>query len=167
MNYCKIDPYDVANGEGVRVSLWVSGCTHHCKGCFNQETWDFNAGREFTTDTMGEILDMVAKPYVSGLSILGGDPLCQDMEGLMTLHYLIANVHRIGKTVWLWTGDTWEDIQKNSSKYELATKCDIVIDGQFDETKRDISLPYCGSSNQKVINVQKTLKKGEIVLWDI
>lgn len=166
MNYCKIDPCDIANGEGVRVSLWVSGCTHHCKGCFNQETWDFNYGQPYTEKTEQEIIKLLKRPYIAGLSILGGDPMCQSFEGisnLITLSMFVRN--QLHKTVWLWTGYNFEDIQ--DIKFILFSQCDVVIDGSYIESLRDISLPYCGSSNQKVIDVQKTLKKGEIVLWDI
>lgn len=109
MNYAKIRNYDIANGEGVRTSLFVSGCTNHCPGCFNPEEQDFNCGRPFTKETIAEIHKMLANPVISGLSLLGGDPLCQDYGGIHNLIDLCFYTHSIGKTVWLWTGFIWED----------------------------------------------------------
>ncbi len=171
MNYSSIIPYDIANGEGIRTSLFVSGCTNNCPGCFNKEAQDFNYGKPFTDETYKTVLDLVSKPMVSGLSILGGDPLCQDREGIWTLIDLVDDVRRLGKTVWLWTG--FETDQAWNKKWFwleleeelLLRRCDVVVDGPFVEAKKDITLRWRGSSNQRVIDVKRTLDANKIVLW--
>ena len=168
MNYGGIIKYDVANGEGVRTSLFVSGCTNHCPGCFNQEAQDYNYGKLYTQDTENILLDCVKQPYISGLSILGGDPLCQDDIGLITLNFLARKVHSLGKTVWLWTGFKWEDFNfanNFSLQSLLLSACDVVVDGPFIEAEKDLSLAFRGSRNQRIIDVRKTLGKGEIILY--
>lgn len=168
MNYGRIIKYDVANGEGVRTSLFVSGCTNHCPGCFNQEAQDFNYGKLYTQDTENILLDCIKQPYISGLSILGGDPLCQDDMGLITLNFLARKVHSLGKTVWLWTGFKWEDFNFTNNfslQSLLLSSCDVVVDGPFIEAEKDLSLAFRGSRNQRIINVRETLGKGEIILY--
>ena len=168
MNYGRIIKYDVANGEGVRTSLFVSGCTNHCPGCFNQEAQDFNYGKLYTQDTENILLDCIKQPYISGLSILGGDPLCQDNMGLITLNFLTRKVHSLGKTVWLWTGFKWEDFNFTNNfslQSLLLSACDVVVDGPFIEAEKDLSLAFRGSRNQRIIDVRKTLGKGEIILY--
>ena len=168
MNYGRIIKYDVANGEGVRTSLFVSGCTNHCPGCFNQEAQDFNYGKLYTQDTENILLDCIKQPYISGLSILGGDPLCQDDMGLITLNFLARKVHSLGKTVWLWTGFKWEDFNFTNNfslQSLLLSACDVVVDGPFIEAEKDLSLAFRGSRNQRIIDVRETLGKGEIILY--
>ena len=168
MNYGRIIKYDVANGEGVRTSLFVSGCTNHCPGCFNQEAQDFNYGKLYTQDTENILLDCIKQPYISGLSILGGDPLCQDDMGLITLNFLARKVHSLGKTVWLWTGFKWEDFNFTNNfslQSLLLSACDVVVDGPFVEAEKDLTLAFRGSRNQRIIDVRKTLGKGEIILY--
>ena len=168
MNYSQLITCDTANGEGVRTSLFVSGCTNHCPGCFNQEAQDFNYGKLYTQDTENILLDCVKQPYISGLSILGGDPLCQDDMGLITLNFLAHKVHSLGKTVWLWTGFKWEDFNFTNNfslQSLLLSACDIVVDGPFIEAEKDLSLAFRGSRNQRIIDVRKTLGKGEIILY--
>ena len=168
MNYSQLITCDTANGEGVRTSLFVSGCTNHCPGCFNQEAQDFNYGKLYTQDTENILLDCVKQPYISGLSILGGDPLCQDDMGLITLNFLAHKVHSLGKTVWLWTGFKWEDFNLTNNfslQSLLLSACDVVVDGPFIETEKDLSLAFRGSRNQRIIDVRKTLGKGEIILY--
>ena len=168
MNYGRVIKYDVANGEGVRTSLFVSGCTNHCPGCFNQEAQDFNYGKLYTQDTESILLDCIKQPYISGLSILGGDPLCQDDMGLITLNFLARKVHSLGKTVWLWTGFKWEDFNFTNNfslQSLLLSACDVVVDGPFIEAEKDLSLAFRGSRNQRIIDVRKTLGKGEIILY--
>ena len=168
MNYGRIIKYDVANGEGIRTSLFVSGCTNHCPSCFNQEAQDFNYGKLYTQDTENMLLDCVKQPYISGLSILGGDPLCQDDMGLITLNFLARKVHSLGKTVWLWTGFKWEDFNFTNNfslKSMLLSACDVVVDGPFIEAEKDLTLAFRGSRNQRIIDVRKTLGKGEIILY--
>lgn len=168
MNYSQLIACDTANGEGIRTSLFVSGCTNHCPGCFNQEAQDFSYGKPYTQDTENMLLDCVKQPYISGLSILGGDPLCQDDMGLITLNFLTHKVHSLGKTVWLWTGFKWEDFNFTNNfslQSLLLSACDVVVDGPFIEAEKDLSLAFRGSRNQRIIDVRKTLGKGEIILY--
>ena len=168
MNYSQLIACDTANGEGVRTSLFVSGCTNHCPGCFNQEAQDFNYGKLYTQDTENILLDCIKQPYISGLSILGGDPLCQDDMGLITLNFLAHKVHSLGKTVWLWTGFKWENFNFTNNfslQSLLLSACDVVVDGPFVEAEKDLSLAFRGSRNQRIIDVRKTLGKGEIILY--
>ena len=168
MNYSQLITCDTANGEGVRTSLFVSGCTNHCPGCFNQEAQDFNYGKLYTQDTENILLDCVKQPYISGLSILGGDPLCQDDMGLITLNFLAHKVHSLGKTVWLWTGFKWEDFNFTNNfslQSLLLSACDVVVDGPFVEAEKDLTLAFRGSRNQRIIDVSETLGKGETILY--
>lgn len=168
MNYSQLITCDTANGEGVRTSLFVSGCTNHCPGCFNQEAQDFNYGKLYTQDTENILLDCIKQPYISGLSILGGDPLCQDDMGLITLNFLAHKVHSLGKTVWLWTGFKWEDFNFTNNfslQSLLLSACDVVVDGPFIEAEKDLTLAFRGSRNQRIIDVRETLGKGEIILY--
>ena len=168
MNYSQLIACDTANGEGVRTSLFVSGCTNHCPGCFNQEAQDFNYGKLYMQDTENILLDCIKQPYISGLSILGGDPLCQDDMGLITLNFLAHKVHSLGKTVWLWTGFKWEDFNFTNNfslQSLLLSACDVVVDGPFIEAEKDLTLAFRGSRNQRIIDVRETLGKGEIILY--
>ena len=168
MNYSQLIACDTANGEGIRTSLFESGCTNHCTGCFNQEAQDFNYGELYTQDTENILLDCIKQPYISGLSILGGDPLCQDDMGLITLNFLAHKVHSLGKTVWLWTGFKWEDFNFTNNfslQSLLLSACDVVVDGPFIEAEKDLTLAFRGSRNQRIIDVRETLGKGEIILY--
>ena len=168
MNYSQLITCDTANGEGIRTSLFVSGCTNHCPGCFNQEAQDFNYGKLYTQDTENILLDCIKQPYISGLSILGGDPLCQDDMGLITLNFLAHKVHSLGKTVWLWTGFKWENFNFTNNfslQSLLLSACDVVVDGPFIEAEKDLTLAFRGSRNQRIIDVRETLGKGEIILY--
>lgn len=171
MNYGEIKLCDIPNGEGVRVSLFVSGCTNHCPGCFNQEAQDFDYGQLYTPMTEQYILNQVSKPYIAGLSILGGDPMCQSDEGLTYLIQLVNAVRDMGKTTWLWTGFLWEDFDHTQLNFHqallkaLITGCDVVVDGPFIEAQKDLSLVWKGSANQRVIDVQQTLQQGHVVLY--
>lgn len=175
MNYAKIKQYDITNGPGIRTSLFVSGCNFHCEDCFNQEAQDFNYGHPFTSKTVEQITKYLSDPKVDGLSILGGDPLWQDNHGKIGLIHLCKTAHSFGKTVWLWSGFTWEQIFPIVStcdfdltriyRQELVSHADVFVDGQFDKTKKDLRLRYCGSSNQRVIDVKESLDKGKVVLW--
>lgn len=170
MNYSNIIKYDCANGEGWRTTLFVSGCNLHCKGCFNEEAQDFNYGEPFTMFTLINLIDMIKDPVVQGLSILGGDPLCQDANGLLRLQDICNRVHGLGKTVWLWSGLTWEEIFDSDNNYEevpalkyrqeLIKNVDVFIDGPFIEALKDPSLKWRGSSNQRIIDVKQSLKYG-------
>lgn len=173
MNYAAIRNHDIANGEGVRTSLFVSGCNFHCHGCFNPEAQDFKYGKRFNSETVEEIMVMVSESTISGLSILGGDPLCQDVDGLITLSSLCQWVRYNGKTVWLWTGFVWEDIfslpcrdvQHQYQKF-LVADCDVVVDGPFKQELADRALKWRGSANQRIIDVKSTLEKGNLILYE-
>ena len=165
MNYAKITKYDRANGQGVRVVLWVSGCDHHCKNCHNPETWDSNYGKEFTIETCGELIDALAPDYISGITFSGGDPLSyKNYKDIIELSKQLRKDFP-NKTQWLWTGYTYEELMEMPQK-EILETIDVLCDGKF---KIDLLSPekhWVGSSNQRVISVQKTLEKNEIVLYE-
>ena len=170
MNYSGIIWHDSANGPGWRTTLFVSGCQHHCEGCQNAEAQDYTMGEPFNEKIYNKIMEFVKKPEVQGLTISGGDPLWQTEQDIQTLTSLCQEVHSIGKDVWLWTGFAWEEIFDESlngtdieTLRELIKNCDIVVDGRFDNSKKDLSLKWRGSLNQRIINVQKTLKSHGIV----
>lgn len=165
MNYASIISFDLANGPGIRVSLFVSGCKFHCPGCFNEKVQDFNFGSKFTDKQVNIILDRLKHPDFQGLSLLGGDPLWQDEEGTNKLISLCKTVHSMGKDVWLWTGFNWDDVFRTGTDYqkELLSNCDVVIDGRFEIDKKNLSLYWKGSTNQRVIDVKKTLESKEVV----
>ena len=168
MNYSGIKEYDIANGPGIRVSLFVSGCNFHCKGCFNPETWDFNYGENFTALTMKEIVNKVKSDRIAGFSLLGGDPLWQIPWDIFKLTELCKRIKSTGKSVWIWSGFTWEDIfNGNEDEYktrqELISNCDVFIDGLFEEDKKDLSLAWRGSSNQRIINVKESLRENSVI----
>ena len=168
MNYADIKKVDVANGEGVRVSVFVSGCTHHCKGCFNRCAWDFNYGEKFTQDEVKKVVEYMDHDYIEGLSLLGGEPLEeQNQEGLLPL---VKEVKKRfpDKNIWCYTGYDFEkDVvgkmaKENETTKELLKYLDVVVDGKFEEDKKDLNLRFRGSSNQRIVNVQETLKTGNI-----
>lgn len=163
MRYIKIKDNDIANGIGVTMSLWTQGCPHHCKGCFNVETWDFNGGKEFTESEFKYILDNINKNNIDrDLSILGGDPLChQNVDGIIHLCKEFKKVYP-NKKIYLWTGYTFEDL--NDTQKSILNYIDVIVDGKFIKEKRDLSLKFRGSSNQRVIDVKETLKNDKIVL---
>lgn len=157
MNYSRIKWHDISNGPGVRASLFVSGCTHKCKGCFNEVTWDFNYGDKWDTQTENKFIEHLKKPEIVGVNILGGEPLQQDE----TLLKLLKRIRKeVQKPIWLWTGYviTEELLLKNPLIYNIFMICDVVVDGRFVESKKDLNLKYRGSSNQRVIDVNKTLE---------
>ena len=158
MNYAIIKKYDIANGIGVRVSLFVSGCNHRCKGCFNSEAWDFNYGKKFDVNAENEILHVLEKSYIKGLSVLGGEPLQQDSTLLEFLRKVKSKFPN--KSIWLYTGYTYEQIK---DKKELDY-VDVLVDGKFVEALKDISLQFRGSSNQRIIDVKATKENSKIIL---
>ena len=176
MNYAGLVQDDLANGPGIRVSLFVSGCNRHCKNCYNQEAQAFDYGQPYTSETAKNILELVAKSHCSGLSILGGEPLDQDSNSLIGLIALAQEVHKLGKNVWLWTGYTWQEVFDKIVKdpkacnirlclqQTLLSEVDVVVDGPFIEDSKDLSLAFRGSSNQGIIDVKKTLANGYITL---
>ncbi len=172
MNYANIKKYDIANGPGVRVSLFVSGCTHHCPGCFNPETWDFNYGEPFASDVINEILEALEPTYIRGFSLLGGEPFeYKNQIGLLPLLKEIKNRFP-NKDIWCYTGydfetDILEDMAKKwSETYEMLSYIDVLVDGEFVEAKKDLALRFRGSSNQRIIQVQESLQQNRVILWD-
>ncbi len=171
MNYATIKYCDIANGPGVRTSLFVSGCTHHCKGCFNQEAQDFNYGQEFTQQTIDEILNSESADYVEGLSLLGGEPMeLVNQRGLVGLLSQFKNKYP-QKNIWCYTGYTYDrDLIPGGKAYcevtdDLLSKIDVLVDGEFIEEEKDVSLRFRGSKNQRLIDLRKTKGSGSIVLW--
>lgn len=160
MYYGNIKDLDVADGPGCRVSLFVSGCRNHCKGCFQPETWDFEYGKKFTTATFMRIMELLRNPHISGLSILGGDPFEPENRG--TVEELCIAVRQIfpWKSIWMWTGYYWEDVKD----LPVIRYIDVLVDGPFIESQKNLCLPYCGSENQRVIDVKKSLASGEVIL---
>ena len=171
MYYGEIKKCDIANGEGVRVSLFVSGCTHHCPGCFNQETWAFDYGRKYTDETQMEILDALSPSYISGLSLLGGEPF--EPQNQKVLINLLKNVKALypQKTVWCYSGYLFDRDLLSESRArceytdEMLSMIDILVDGRFVETLKDIRLVFKGSTNQRIIDVKKSKVAGKIILW--
>ncbi len=171
MNYAEIKNYDIADGPGVRCSLFVSGCTHRCEGCFNEMTWDFDYGAPFDDSVQEKILDHLAPDYIAGLTLLGGEPLeYVNMRGLLPL---VREVRRRfpDKTIWCYTGYLFErDVLGNfcvrwDGMKEFLACIDVLVDGEFILAKKDISLRFRGSSNQRIIDVKRSLASGETVLW--
>ncbi len=171
MYYAEIKKHDIANGTGIRVSLFVSGCTHHCKNCFNQETWDFHYGREFTDTTTEEIRDALKPSYIAGLSILGGEPFEHiNQQGLLPLLRKVKKTYP-QKNIWCYTGYLYDrDIigemcHKWEETREILSYIDILIDGEFIEELKQANLLFRGSANQRSILVQESLQSNSIVLW--
>ena len=164
MKYAKIRKMDISNGEGVRVSLFVQGCSFHCKNCFNQETWDFNGGKEFTTAEVQKIIELANKDYIAGLSVLGGEPLHNN--NVDEVFHIVATFKEKfpNKDIWLWTGFKFEDAIKDSKRKFILRNIDVLIDGQFEEDKKDLTLKWRGSSNQRVIDCKKSLAENKIIL---
>lgn len=170
MNYGNIKTCDVSNGIGVRTSLYVSGCTHHCKGCFNAETWDFSYGQPFTAETEALLLAELGKSYVNGLSVLGGEPFEPDNQRALLPFLRRVRESFPGKTIWVYSGYTWEELTGSSNARceatdEMLSLIDVLVDGEFVEARKDISLRFRGSGNQRIINVPHSLAAGVIVLW--
>lgn len=163
MNYAKIKPVDIANGPGVRVSVFVSGCSHHCKGCFNQEAWDYNAGEKFSFKTVLDIIELCDKPQIAGLSILGGEPL--DPKNRYDV-MLLAAAFKFAfpeKTIWCYTGYLWEEVKH----LPIMKYIDVLVDGRFVESLKNLSLKFRGSSNQRIIDVKESVNSGCIVLKEV
>ncbi len=161
MNYASIRTCDIANGEGVRVSLFVSGCTHHCKGCFNEAAWDFAYGEPFTKKTENEILAALEPDFIDGLTILGGEPMePENQRALMPLLRRFREKFGDAKTLWIYTGCVLETDLKAESRWrtevtdEMLSLTDVLVDGPFLEAKKDISLQFRGSSNQRIIHLR-------------
>ena len=172
LNYATIKKCDVANGPGVRVSLYVSGCTHHCKGCFNQETWDFAFGKPFTQAQLKEILEDLEPEYIRGFSLLGGEPFEPANQEVLVgvLRHIRERYPK--KTIWCYSGYLFDHdmlagkLGDPAITREMLGYLDVLVDGEFVESKKNLNLRFKGSENQRIINVPKSLETGTIVLWD-
>ncbi len=171
MYYGEIKKTDIANGFGVRVSLFVSGCRRHCKGCFNADTWDFQYGAPFTAQTEQELLDALAPSYINGLTVLGGEPFEPENQRVLTPFLKRVRALLPGKTIWCFTGATLETelLRDSPSRCEVTDEMlsliDVLVDGAFIEEKKDISLQFRGSSNQRILDLPATLRQTGPVLW--
>lgn len=176
MNYEKIDKCSSSNGIGFRTVLWVHGCTIGCSRCHNPQLWDFNSGIPFTEDTMEELLSDLSKPYIAGLTLSGGHPL--EPQNLPEVYKIIKRVKAEypSKDIWLYTGYEWKQIMEKDKFHEdheinspspldVVRLCDVLVDGNYQDDKRDISLAWRGSTNQRVIDIPKSLQQGKVVLW--
>ena len=181
MRYAQIRSMDISNGEGVGVSLFVQGCPFHCKNCFNSETWDFNGGKEWTEETKNKFMELIDRPYIRRVSILGGDPLHEN--NLSEVLSLVKEIREKfpDKTIWLYTGYSIEDIVNfNTKPYSVVQQyfdidnfirnailiyVDVLVDGEYIDEQKDLTLKFRGSKNQKVIDVKETLKQEKVVLY--
>ena len=175
MNYHNITYPDQNNGDGLRVVLWLSGCSHHCYNCQNPQTWDVNSGIPFDESAKEELFRELDKDYISGLTLSGGDPLHEaNLDGVLHL----VNRFRLlfpNKTIWIYSGYRWSEIFNDEiyltkectgwKRRKIVNQCTVMVDGRYIDSQRDITLKWRGSSNQRVIDIQQSLQKGEIVLW--
>ena len=171
MNYCAIKKTDIADGPGVRVTLFVSGCRHHCKGCFQPETWNFDYGQPFTEDTCKELIEALSKPYIKGLTLLGGEPMEPDNQRVLLSFLREIREKLPQKNVWCYTGCTLEnDLLKDAGNGyrtevtdELLSLIDVLVDGEFVLEKRNLMLKFRGSENQRLIDLPVSLKEGRVI----
>lgn len=171
MNYGEIKKTDIANGIGIRVSLFVSGCRHHCQDCFNSVTWDFDYGNKFTKDTEDELIGALSRSYVRGLTLIGGEPF--EPENQPRVLELLSRVKSElpSKDVWCYSGFTLEELLGDSRAHteyteHILSMLDVLVDGRYMKDRRNISLKFRGSENQRIIDVQKSLTAGKAVLWE-
>lgn len=159
MRYASIRDMDISNGNGIGVALFTQGCHFHCKNCFNKSTWDFCGGKEFTKETCDKFMKLVNRPFIKRVSILGGEPLAK--ENVDDVYDILKHIHN--KTIWVYTGYTFE-VVKN---YEIMKYIDYLVDGQYVDELRDLKLKFRGSSNQRIVDVQKSLKENKVVLYEV
>lgn len=178
MRYASIRSLDISNGEGVGVSLFVQGCDRHCFNCFNSETWNFNGGKEWTEEAKNKFMELIDRPYIRRISILGGEPLAeQNLDDVLSLVQQIR-ISYPEKTIWLYTGYELSEIIKQeqhekvsgipdvwSKRWEIIKLCNIVVDGEYIDEQKDLTLKFKGSKNQRVINVEQSLAQNKIVLY--
>lgn len=172
MNYGEIKYYDIANGPGVRTSLFVSGCRNRCEDCFNRETWAFDFGKPFTEETENAIVESLKPDYIAGLTVLGGEPF--EKENQPEVLKLVKRVRKEfpNKTIWIFSGFTYEELISGSrasgkTANEILSVCDVLVDGRFDKTKKNISLKFRGSENQRIIDLKPTLLQNKVVLKEL
>lgn len=163
MKYAGLKKTDIANGNGVRVSLWVSGCGRHCPGCFNPEAQDFAYGKDFTQDTLSEILNALGESFIKGLTLLGGEPMAEQNQPEVLNIVRTVKENFLNKDIWLYTGYKYEEISHN----EILNFVDILVDGEFIEAQKNLTLRFRGSSNQRIIDLNKTRATGTLTLLDI
>lgn len=172
MHYGEIKNCDIANGIGVRVSLFVSGCTNHCEGCFQPETWDFNYGNDFTEETENQILEMLAPDYICGLTVLGGEPFEPENQRVLVDFLRKVRWKYPEKSIWCFTGFTLEMLETEGTHChceateEMLSLIDVLVDGRFDKNKKNISLRFRGSENQRLIDLNLTRECGTLTLWN-
>ena len=164
MKYAQIRKYDIANGVGIRTSVFFTGCTHNCYNCFNRDYQDFAYGKEFTQSQIDEIIRYLSEDEISGLTILGGEPLQQDYNDM--INFLTQVRKSTSKSIWIYSGYTYEEILNSKEKMEIISYCDVLVDGRYEEKLRNLRLKFRGSSNQRVIDIQKTLKEAKIVIME-
>lgn len=163
MNYAQIRKYDIANGPGVRTTIFLTGCTLNCKNCFNKEYQDFNYGSVFDEKAFDEVMDCLADDNIRGLSVLGGEPF----DNLHGLKDFLAKVREgTDKDIWVYSGYTFEELMKKDGSMDVLDKIDVLVDGRFVEEKKDLKLKFRGSSNQRIIDVKRTIKENKILLMD-
>ena len=176
MRYAQIRELDISNGEGIGVALFVQGCHFHCYNCFNPDTWDFNGGKEWTPEVEDKFIELASRPYIKRISLLGGECLAdENLDGVLNLVNKIRLLFP-NKTIWIYSGYRWSEIFNDGvyltkdcsgwKRREIVKQCTVMVDGKYIDAQRDVTLRWRGSSNQKVINVQESFKKGEIVLWE-
>lgn len=164
MNYADLRPFDATNGVGIGTTLFVSGCNFHCKGCFNQNAWNFNYGKPFTKEIEDYFIECASNCHINHISLLGGEVFHQDLNTILNLVKRIKT--EINKPIWVWTGYTYEELL-SSSKKECLKYINVLVDGRFKINEKDIALNFRGSSNQRIIDVQKSLKSNKIILYKI
>lgn len=161
MNYIKLTKFDTSNGPGIRTVLWVAGCDNHCPGCHNPETWDPNAGTPFRTTVVDEIDESLSHPYIAGLTVSGGDPFYSENITAVTGILSYIKKKHPDKTIWVYTGYSYENLKD----LPIMEYIDVLVDGRFILALKDITLPYSGSSNQRIIDIPKSRETGEVIRW--
>ena len=165
MRITQIRKTDVANGTGIRVTIFVAGCTHRCAGCFNREYFSFEAGELVTEEMMDQIISLSQKDYIEGLSVLGGEPLQQIFD--KTLVTLLKRFKQeVGKSIWLYTGYTYEEAIQRQERLDILSYCDVLVDGKFEIAQKDLRLKFRGSRNQRIIDVQRSLNEQGVILYE-
>ena len=164
MNYADLRPFDATNGMGIGTTLFVSGCLFHCKGCFNEEAWNFNYGKPFTKEVEDYFINCAKNPHINHISLLGGEVFYQDLDTILNLVKRIKT--EVKKPIWVWSGFTYEELIKSKPKLTILQYIDVLVDGQFKQELKDINLKLRGSSNQRIINVQESLKQNKVVEYE-